>query len=106
MAVGVESSPVTSGRPRYDGDVTQFFLRTAACDCTCEPRGNAGIREAMRPPPRQRRFPKTFPPDQCLDPNLVSLRGLALPGSAAGDGNRTHTVGPSRPRKQAVSCDD
>ena len=44
----------------------------------------------MRPPPPQRRFPKAFPSDQCLDPNLVALRGLALPESGAGDGNRTH----------------
>jgi len=35
-------------------------------------------------------IPKTFPSDQCLDPNLVALRGLALPESGAGDGSRTH----------------
>jgi hypothetical protein len=34
---------------------------------------------------------ETFPSDQRLDPNLVNLRGLALPKSGAGDGNRTHT---------------
>jgi hypothetical protein len=47
----------------------------------------------MRPPPRERGFPKTFPEDQCLDPNLVALRGLALPGSGAGDGNRKYRPG-------------
>jgi hypothetical protein len=44
----------------------------------------------------------TFPSDQCLDPNLVALRGLALPESGAGDGNRTQTVGPSRPIKGGI----
>jgi hypothetical protein len=44
----------------------------------------------MRPPPLQRRFPKTFPSDQCLEPSLVALRGLALPENGAGNGNRTH----------------
>ena len=44
----------------------------------------------MRPPLRERRFPKSLPSDQRLDPNLVALRGLALRGSGAGDGNRTH----------------
>jgi hypothetical protein len=32
----------------------------------------------MRPPPPQRRFPKTFPSDQCLDLNLVALRCLEV----------------------------
>src|SRR6202051_4889382 len=56
----------------------------------------------MRPPPPPRRFSKTSPSDQCLDPNLVALRGLALPGSGAGDGNRTHTGGASGAKKQEV----
>src|ERR1700679_1742739 len=42
------------------------------------------MREAMRPPPPRRRFPNTFPQDQCLDPNLVALRGLALPQEWSG----------------------
>jgi hypothetical protein len=44
----------------------------------------------MRPPPPRRRFPKTFPSDQCVDANLVALHGLAFPEDGAGDGNRTH----------------
>jgi hypothetical protein len=47
-------------------------------------------------------IPKTFPSDQCLDPNLVALCGLALSESGAGDGNRTHTGGTSETLKQAV----
>jgi hypothetical protein len=43
-----------------------------------------------RDPAPSTSIPKTFPSDQCLDPNLVALRGLALPESGAGDGNRTH----------------
>jgi hypothetical protein len=38
---------------------------------------------------------QTFPSDQCPEPNLVALRGLVLPWSGAGDGNRTHTGGAS-----------
>jgi hypothetical protein len=99
-------SPATCGLSRSEESVriTQFILlRTAACDYTCESRGNAGLREATAAP--QRRFPKTFPSDQRVDPNPVALRGLALPESGAGDGNRTHTGGDSNPRKQAVLCD-
>jgi hypothetical protein len=48
------------------------------------------MREAMRPPPSARRFPKTFPSDQRLEANLVALRGLALPENGAGDGNRKY----------------
>jgi hypothetical protein len=59
----------------------------------------------MKPPPSERRIPKTFPSDQCLDPNFVALRGLALPESGAGDGNRTHTGIASEPSKQAVWCE-
>jgi hypothetical protein len=29
--------------------------------------------------PNSTRIPNTFPRDQCLDRNLVALRGLALP---------------------------
>jgi hypothetical protein len=36
-------------------------------------------------------MPKTFPSDQRVDPNPVALRGLALPESGTGNGNRTHT---------------
>jgi hypothetical protein len=35
-------------------------------------------------------IPMTFPRDQCLDPNPIAQRGLRLPESGAGDGNRTH----------------
>jgi hypothetical protein len=52
--------------------------------------GNAGIREAMKPPLSGRRIPKTFPSDQRLDPNFVALHGLALPENGAGDGNRKY----------------
>jgi hypothetical protein len=76
--------------PRRAWESHNLFSRTAACDSTCESRGNVGMREAMRPPPSARRFPKTFPPDQRLEANLVALRGLALPENGAGDGNRTH----------------
>jgi hypothetical protein len=40
--------------------------------------------------PKSTRIPNTFPQDQRVDPNLVALRGLALPEDGAGDGNRTH----------------
>jgi hypothetical protein len=53
----------------------------------------------MSPPPLQRRFPKTFPSDQRVDPNPVALRCLVLPESGAGDGNRTHTGGAVEPIK-------
>ena len=72
------------------GNSHNLFLRTAACDCTCDSWGNAGIREAIRPPRCERRIPKTFPSDQCVDANRVALHGLALPEDGAGDGNRTH----------------
>jgi hypothetical protein len=51
-------------------------------------------------------IPKTFLSDQRVDPSPVALRGLALPESGAGDGNRTHTGGHFEARKQAVLCDD
>jgi hypothetical protein len=47
-------------------------------------------------------IPNTFPQDQRVDPNLVALRGLALPESGAGDGNRTHAGGASGAEKQAL----
>jgi hypothetical protein len=47
-------------------------------------------------------IPKTFPSDQCLDPNLVALRCLVLLESGADDGNRTHGERASEPLKQAV----
>ena len=56
----------------------------------------------MRPTPSERRFPKTFPSDQCVDANLVALHGLAFPEDGAGDGNRTHTEGASEPLKPVV----
>ena len=40
--------------------------------------------------PNSTRIPNTFPQDQCLDPNLISLRDLSQPEDGAGDGNRTH----------------
>jgi hypothetical protein len=46
---------------------------------------------------------KLFLDSQCLDPNLVALRGLELPESGAGDGNRTQTDTPSKPIKRRVS---
>jgi hypothetical protein len=51
-------------------------------------------------------IPKTFPSDQCLEPNLMALRGLALPENGAGDGNRTHTGAAFGAGEQAVSRDD
>ena len=59
----------------------------------------------MRETPKSTRIPNTFPQDQRVDPNLVALRGLALPEDGAGDGNRTHTGGASEPLKQGVWCD-
>ena len=47
----------------------------------------------MRPPPSERRIPKTFPSDQCVDANRVALHGLALPEDGAGDGNRKYRLG-------------
>jgi hypothetical protein len=58
----------------------------------------------MRPPPSAS-IPKTFPSDQRVDPDPVALRCLALTGSGAGDGNRTHGEGAAEPLKQAVYCD-
>jgi hypothetical protein len=48
----------------------------------------------MRPPSFERRFPKTFPSDQCLESTLVALRGLALPENGAGDGTHIQTPTP------------
>jgi hypothetical protein len=56
----------------------------------------------MKETPKSACIPSTFPQDQCVDPNLVALHGLALPKSGAGDGNRTHTGGASEPLKQEV----
>jgi hypothetical protein len=101
----VESSHLRSLSLRRErGNSHNLFLRTSACGCTCEPKGNAGLREAMRPPPPPARIPKTFPSDQRVDPNPVALRCLVLPESGAGDGNRTHTGSASEPLKCAVWC--
>jgi hypothetical protein len=55
----VESSHVRSFPQRGKrGNHTIYFLGTAACDCTCESRGEARIREAMRPLSPRRQFPR------------------------------------------------
>jgi hypothetical protein len=82
---GLESSPATC-----DGSLTA---------------GSVGIHtiyscELLRV--TERRIPKTFPSDQCVDANRVALHGLALPEDGAGDGNRTHREGGSGPLEQAV----
>jgi len=43
------------------------------------------------------RIPKALPTDQSLDPNLVVLRGLALPENGAGDGNRIYRQDAANP---------
>ena len=64
----------------------------------CDSWGNAGIREAIRPPLCERRIPKTFPSDQCVDANRIALHGLA-PESGAGDGNRKYRSDTQNPLK-------
>ena len=83
------SSPATYDRSR-SRESHILFLGTAACDCTCEPRGKAGLHEATRLPPTPASIPKTFASGQCVDANLLALRRLVLPEIGAGDGNRTH----------------
>jgi hypothetical protein len=50
--------PAIALAKRAPVEFTQFILKTSACDCTCESKGNAGLREAMKPPPLRRRFPR------------------------------------------------
>jgi hypothetical protein len=49
------SSPATCDRPR---ESHKLFLGTAACDCTCEFWGNAGIPQDMREAPNRLIFPR------------------------------------------------
>jgi hypothetical protein len=50
------SSPVTCDRSR-SRESHKLFLGTAACDCTCECWGNAGIPQDMREAPNRLIFP-------------------------------------------------
>ena len=51
------SSPVTCDRSR-SRESHKLFLGTAACDCTCECWGNAGIPQDMREAPNRLIFPR------------------------------------------------
>jgi hypothetical protein len=84
------------------GNHTNYFLGTAACDCTCECWGSVGIPQDIRETPKSACIPGTLPQDQRVDPNLIALLGLALPEDGAGDGNRTDREGASGAEKQAL----
>jgi len=65
--------------------------------------GMREIREAMRPPPNSRRFPKTFPSDQCVDANSCSPHGWRVPSRVErADGIEPKTTVPSKPIKWGV----
>jgi hypothetical protein len=50
----------------------------------------------MRPPPPRQSIPKTFPSDQCLDPNLVALRCLGVERAMGIEPKRVRLCLPNR----------
>ena len=83
------SSPVTCDRSR-SRESHKLFLGTAACGLYVRMLRQCRDTSGYEGGPKSTHIPKTFPSDQLVDPNPVALRGLALPESGAGDGNRTH----------------
>jgi hypothetical protein len=65
-------------------------MASTKCRCTCNLLGQRRVTCVYETAAKSTRIPKTFPTDQSLDPNLVSLRDLSQPEDGAGDGNRTH----------------
>jgi hypothetical protein len=63
------SSPATCDRSRST-ESHKLILGTAACDCTCECWGNAGIPQDMREAPNRLIFPRLSHRIKVLTPNL------------------------------------